>query len=224
MTGEFPQPEAAARKAPGPSRPSFGWALVVEAAFGGAGFLLAWICGFGLMDQIQISVRSLWIALIAVLPLLGLYVLVRRSRLRVLGDLTRLLEESIRPMFATWTWWQMALVAIAAGVGEELLFRGFFQTWGSLGSGTLGGLILASLLFGLAHPISFAYATVVTLIGGYLGWLKLWTNDLGVPMIVHALYDGIVLQWLVRGFPRIMRDGPKKQAGSPEETGVMESR
>jgi len=101
------------------------------------------------------------------------------------------------------------LVAMAAGAGEELLFRGFFQTWGAIGGGVWGGVALASLLFGLAHPISFAYGAVVALIGAYLGWLKLWTNDLGVPMIVHALYDGIVLQWLVRGFPRM---GPADSA------------
>lgn len=209
MTEALRQPEPAARKARWPTRPSFGWALVVEIAFGGLGFLLAWVCGFGLLDQFRGSLRSWLVALVAVLPLLGLYVLVRRSSWPFLRELTRLLEREIRPMFETWSWWQLVLVAMAAGAGEELLFRGFFQTWGAIGGGVWGGVALASLLFGLAHPISFAYGAVVALIGAYLGWLKLWTNDLGVPMIVHALYDGIVLQWLVRGFPRM---GPAESA------------
>ena len=52
-----------------------------------------------------------------------------------------------------------------AGLAEELLFRGLIQAelgdWFSPAVGLVG----ASLLFGLAHPITLGYAVVVTLAG-----------------------------------------------------------
>lgn len=93
---------------------------------------------------------------------------------------------------------QFALVAVLAGVGEELLFRGVLQTllirWTTL----IVGLLAASLLFGLAHALSRIYFLLATLIGLYLGCLVIQCNDLVSVMVAHALYDFLALAYLSR--------------------------
>ena len=86
----------------------------------------------------------------------------------------------------------MLLLAGAAGVGEEALFRGVLQP-------ALGpyGLWISSLLFGVLHALTYTYFLLAALLGLYLGWLFERTDNLLVPVIVHALYDAVAL-WLLR--------------------------
>jgi hypothetical protein len=55
------------------------------------------------------------------------------------------------------------------------------------------GLVLASLLFGLAHPISKAYVVLASFIGLLLGLLYLLTENLLACILAHALYDAILM-------------------------------
>jgi membrane protease YdiL (CAAX protease family) len=56
-------------------------------------------------------------------------------------------------------------------------------------SQTLPVLIAVSILFGLAHNITKVYFLLAFLIALYLGALLLLTQNLLVPVAVHALYD-----------------------------------
>ncbi len=60
-------------------------------------------------------------------------------------------------------------LAVAAGVGEEALFRGLLQT--ALGErlGPVAAVGLVGALFGAAHAISIAYGVMATALGLYLG-------------------------------------------------------
>ena len=64
--------------------------------------------------------------------------------------------------------------------------------------GSLPGLALASVLFGLLHPITAAYVVLAALIGLYLGCLFDLTESLLVVVVAHALYDFVLLVWMVR--------------------------
>ncbi len=79
------------------------------------------------------------------------------------------------------------------------MFRGIVQAGlaGYLGS-PWAGLIVGSLAFGLAHPMSKTYVVVAALIGIYLGCLLLLTGNLLVPIVAHAPYDLVALVLLVR--------------------------
>ena len=88
------------------------------------------------------------------------------------------------------------MVSLAAGVGEEVLFRGFLQAWFEARLGAVGGLLAASILFGAAHPITAGYVAIAALMGAYLGALWQWTGNLLVPIVTHALYDLTVL-WIL---------------------------
>jgi membrane protease YdiL (CAAX protease family) len=91
---------------------------------------------------------------------------------------------------------QLAVLAAGAGIGEEALFRGWLQPALADATSPALGLVLASLLFGLAHALTALYAVLATLIGLYLGLLDLATGNLLVPILVHSVYDFIALtQW-----------------------------
>ena len=91
-----------------------------------------------------------------------------------------------------------ALIALSAGVGEEMLFRGVIQSSLAAWVGVQAGLILASILFGLLHPISIPYVFVTMLVGFYLGGAFELTGNLLTVMVTHALYDLALMAYLLR--------------------------
>ena len=86
-------------------------------------------------------------------------------------------EEEVVPLFDKSYWSELALISLSAGVGEEMLFRGVLQAsftdW--LGSG--GGLALASILFGVLHPISVSYIFIAGFLGFYLGAIWIYQRQ-----------------------------------------------
>jgi len=87
----------------------------------------------------------------------------------------------------------LAALAIMAGIGEELLFRGVLQGGLENPLGTWWALLIASLLFGLAHALTPAYFVLATLMGVYLGLIYVWTSNLLIVIVIHALYDWLAL-------------------------------
>jgi membrane protease YdiL (CAAX protease family) len=85
----------------------------------------------------------------------------------------------------------MALV----GPAEELAFRGFVQRGFESSFGKTGGLVVASILFGLLHGLNSLRAiipvTVVSLVLGYV-WQKTDGNTT-TSAWMHGLYDSIAL-------------------------------
>ena len=99
-------------------------------------------------------------------------------------------------MFPSGSAAQFALIALLAGVGEELLFRGVIQSKLSQWTSPAAGLILASLLFGAAHALSRLYFLLATVIGLYLGWFAQYFGELVTPIVAHSLYDFLALVYL----------------------------
>jgi membrane protease YdiL (CAAX protease family) len=83
-------------------------------------------------------------------------------------------------------WLTIALVGVAAPVGEELFYRGALQTRFAERFGRGAGLTLASLAFGLAHfePIHVLFAVVA---GFYLGWVSDLAASCRASLVVHAV-------------------------------------
>ncbi len=84
------------------------------------------------------------------------------------------------------------------GVGEEMLFRGVFQASFTSWWGVAWGLIVASVLFGLLHPISLPYVVVSTLLGFYLGAVWNRSGNLLTVIVAHTLYYFAALGFLIR--------------------------
>jgi membrane protease YdiL (CAAX protease family) len=119
------------------------------------------------------------------------------------SDVLRVVDELLVPMFRNCRLVDMAVIAVLAGLGEEMLFRGVIQnvvaSWIGGPSGTWIALAAASLLFGAAHPLSSGYFVLATLMGLYLGgiWLA-FEGNLLVPVMAHAVYDFFALVYLVK--------------------------
>ncbi len=134
-------------------------------------------------------------------PVLGMLWLVH-SRLRIFQSMQKLVDTVLIPMFRKASYWDLAAVCLAAGVGEEALFRGFLQSGLTTLVPGFGGIVLAivvtSGVFGLAHCISPSYFVIATLMSVYLGLLYLWTGNLLAPIVMHGLYDFVTLVYLLR--------------------------
>lgn len=88
---------------------------------------------------------------------------------------------------------EVMLLAAAAGLGEEILFRGVLQP--------IAGIVITSLLFGLLHALSVTYFLLATLMSFYFGWLYEATDqNLLAPIVVHWLYDAVALFLFRRRF------------------------
>ena len=96
----------------------------------------------------------------------------------------------------------VAVVAVAfGGVAEELLFRGvlipalgeYMPVW--LAVVTVGAA------FGLLHPLTRVYALLAALLGIFWGALFVWTGNLLVPIIAHALNNLIAVVSYGRASP-----------------------
>jgi len=99
---------------------------------------------------------------------------------------------------------QLVTVALTAGVGEELLFRGWLMQLftGNVHSCSLQelllGLCISSLIFGLVHPMSILYIILASVMGIVLGAIYWIFDNLLVSIVTHWIYDAILMVWLVK--------------------------
>jgi membrane protease YdiL (CAAX protease family) len=107
-------------------------------------------------------------------------------------------EVAVRTLLGRASIGELALVSALAGAGEELLFRGVLQPVISHWLSPIGGLLVASLLFGLAHSLSVVYFLLATMIGLCFGWMAERWDDVLAPAVSHGLYDFVALVYLLR--------------------------
>jgi hypothetical protein len=177
---------------------TFAWAMLFESGLGFAGLLVAWWANVSLQSRLQVTAPALVRGLVACLPMLILLVAVSNSRWLPLVQLRRQVETLVREIFSGSSWLEIAMICFAAGLGEELLFRGALQPWVARLSHPTVAIIVVGLLFGLAHSLSVTYFVVATLIGCYFGWLMEAYDDLVAPIVAHAVYDFVAIAFIRR--------------------------
>ena len=199
---------SAARGASGP----VGLAIGFELALGLLALTLVWLFGSPLaplissIDSAEPAWRGVIFAvaqgILATLPLLGMLLILDRFPGRAIARLRRTSRRLVRSLFHRTRWWHWAAVAVAAGVGEELLFRGWLlsglQHAGWFGPGPWPAAIASAVAFGICHWLSATYAVLAMLVGLYLGAVFIWSGGLLAPIIAHALYDFIALAYLMK--------------------------
>jgi membrane protease YdiL (CAAX protease family) len=106
----------------------------------------------------------------------------------LLGSVRRIMRGEIKTAFSSATVLDICLISLWAGLAEELLFRGVIQAkW---------GLVAASVLFGVLHFVTPAYALLATVVGIYIGLLQHFFQSLLIPIQLHAIYDFGALLYL----------------------------
>lgn len=175
--------------------------VVVEGSVLLIALAIGWYRGESPWNYVRWEPAALLWAMLATLPPVALGWLMLRFPVGPLRSLRTLSRNLIHQVFAGSPLWQLAFVSAWAGVAEELLFRGVIQHLASERFGLLTGLLIGSVLFGIAHPLSALYFVFTALMGAYLGWIWIASDyNLLVPMIVHGLYDFLLLTLMVRGF------------------------
>ena len=183
-------------------------ALLFEGGLGAAALLVGWLLGhwpaIGMQQDIPAQKQleaAVW-GLLAGLPLLAALLLIDRFPIGPLRRLRVAAQRIIRQMFAGASYLQLALIAMAAGLGEELLFRGLIQEGLSrLIGGPFGpwiALAVASTAFGVCHWLNATYAVLAILAGVYFGLLFALTGSLWTPIAAHAGYDFLALVYVLR--------------------------
>lgn len=173
-------------------------AVLFELTLGLVGAALARWRNMPLKDWLTPEVDPVIRGVAGVAPLLAVLVVLSFSNWPPLLDLRRQVESIVEQLFGAARWWELALVSAAAGLGEEILFRGALQPIVVEWTTPTLGVIAVSLLFGLLHAASTAYFFLATSIGLYLGWMTQEYDDLVAPIITHAVYDFVALVWLQR--------------------------
>jgi uncharacterized protein len=82
-------------------------------------------------------------------------------------------------------------VCIAAGICEEIVFRGYFMQQFQAMTGSAGiALVLQAIVFGFAHAYKgWRQVALISVLGILYGLLVLWRRNLRASMMAHAISD-----------------------------------
>jgi membrane protease YdiL (CAAX protease family) len=179
------------------------FAVFFEGGLAPLALLLGWWLGHNPLERFTWDLEDALWGLLATFPIVGIFLLILYRPIGPLRKIKSFCEDEFVPLLAGSSWSDMILVSLSAGVGEEMLFRGVLQGSLSAWLGGHAGLAVSSLLFGLLHPISIPYIVLTMGLGAYLGGLYMINGNLLTVMITHALYDfmlmAYLLQWQYKG-------------------------
>ncbi len=186
------------------------------------GLFLGWVFSVGAVEQIHWSwIAVMWGSLagtVLFLVILGL----ERLPFDPLKSIQDTVVKVIGRPLSQCNLLELALLALLAGIGEEVLFRGFLMTWLESIGGYWVGLIISSIVFGLVHSVTWAYTFFAAMAGAFLGWLFDATGErnLLVPIIGHALYDFLAFIMIAREAKKVYGDEPFEE--NPETENEFE--
>jgi membrane protease YdiL (CAAX protease family) len=86
----------------------------------------------------------------------------------------------------------VTMLAVAPGIGEELLFRGFVLRRTAAHYGLWVGIVVSSLLFGLMH-LDVAQSPAAALLGLYLGAVAVASRGTAAAVVCHVTNNLAVL-------------------------------
>jgi uncharacterized protein len=173
-----------------------------EGGLGGLAWLLGWLLGQDPLGRGHWDAASAGLGVLASIPMLALFLLAHHSGYAPFVRIRRFLDDVLLPLLRDCSLAELALLSALAGLGEEMLFRGFLQDgvnrWWQTGT-PWPGLLVASASFGLLHPISRTYVLLAALLGLYLGLVyEVSGGNLLVVVVAHATYDFVLLVYLTR--------------------------
>ena len=171
--------------------------IMLQSIYGWSAITYMWF----FRESIPTSVRymDLWIGLIATVPLVSSMALSNHWRFEKLKHITSqgilfIFGKDYRPIAVGLS---SLVLALVAGIGEELFFRAVIQEEMTILTTEMFGMCMSVLLFGLAHAISVEYMVCSSIAGIYFSWLYLWCGrSIVVVAICHTLYDWIVFMYV----------------------------
>ena len=178
--------------------------IAVEGGLAILAILGGWLLGIDVngqlnLDEVWDMKTSLTVAkqtVLGLLPMLGLLVSIEWLPFKPLVELRQFGRTQLTPLFKDVPIGGLLVIGLMAGLGEELLFRGLIQTAFSHWMPVWLAIILVGILFGVMHYVTVAYAVIAGLMGCYLGWLFLVSENIWVPILAHGIYDVVAFLYL----------------------------
>ncbi len=197
-----------------PSDSVFRTAITIELGLGFVAVFLGWITGVDVrqwlpefrMDTLLPITKAIGWGTIAALPMLAVVEIIERIDWQPFRELRALDQMPVVSSLLSLGPAELITISLAAGVGEELLVRGWLMGWliGPLDQASwmtiAAGVVASAVAFGLMHPVTPTYIVLATLIGVYLGGLVIWSGNLLVAIAAHAVYDAVHLLIARHGF------------------------
>ena len=139
---------------------------------------------------------AVWLGVLYTLPLGAISFILDRieKNFPSLQDVTKATNRSVlallggtfKPVVAIIT---AVGLGLAAGIGEEMLFRGVLQWEMGRKFGNFVAVAASSVIFGVLHAVTPLYAILATLASIYFGFLYISSGNLLVPIVTHGFYD-----------------------------------
>lgn len=171
---------------------------VLVAAFAGG-----WMTGTNPVSKLEWNLRDFGFGVAATVPMLILLAICFLAPSRGLQQIREFVRDVIGPYLVECRWFEVATLALLAGVCEEVFFRGFLYLWIRDWNPVLA-VMLSNLLFGAAHAITPFYAMLAAFLGLYLTALLAAdaTPNLLIPITAHSVYDFIAFYVVIFDFRR----------------------
>ncbi|MCD0458813.1 CPBP family intramembrane glutamic endopeptidase [Roseiconus lacunae] len=204
-----------------PDELMFVWACGFELAIGVVGLIVASIVGFDAraylprIEDVQplAILKDIGIGIVASVPMLIVVYALLQIPHRSIDAIKRLSDAPTMKAILSFSYPELIVLSICAGIGEELAFRGCLLPWFTaiddpsasiinpydVGDGfavalpslLIAAIIFSSVAFGLLHPITKLYVVIASLMGVYFAMLLIVTESLLIPIVAHAAFDAI---------------------------------
>jgi membrane protease YdiL (CAAX protease family) len=163
--------------------------LAASLVFGA--FTWSWIRDLGLLHRLHASTIDLAIGVAATSTLclsLPFFTSAWASRVLLLREMKGIWDDLLTPFGKSLTLAEISTLAALSGISEEIFFRGAVQ--GEV------GILAASVLFGLLHPLNLSYVIWASTVGFAFGVLVQLTGSLLPSIICHCGYNLAALLYL----------------------------
>lgn len=179
-------------------------ALVGESALALVALAWIWVRGLSVVPgPVGLGV-TVGVATAAAFAVINYWLLRLAPPVGPVQSIRRLYRSMLRPLFAGVGPADVLVVSVAAGVGEELLFRGVVQQ--EL------GIVPTSLLFGAMHlggSGTLAFGCWTAVLGLGLGWVAIETGGVLAPTVAHVLYDALAIAYIRAAREPVEFDAPR---------------
>ena len=169
--------------------------------------ILGLVVGVRPTGELSWNLRDFGLGLLATIPMLLVLAASFLSSSKGIRQIREFLRDAIGPFLDQCRLIDLLLLALLAGVCEEILFRGLLYQW-IRGWNQGIAIFFTNVLFGIAHAITPMYAILAGIIGLYLTALMSVGDspNLLVPITAHTAYDFVaflIVLWDYRRHKRI---------------------
>lgn len=191
----------------------FKTACIFEGSLIFLAILLGWFADINPFENIHFSENAVMYGILGALPLFLLFLVLQQLPYVSVQKIRNVLFETLGPSMHRYNWADLLVIAVIAGVSEEILFRGVIQPWIEDSWGMMTGLIACSLLFGLVHAVTLLYAILAASVGIYLGLVLDYESErnLLIPIVIHSVYDFLAFIVIVKMYRKTLVDKSGEQ-------------